>query len=424
MDEKFNVLARYNLWANEAPDLGYQRQLYTAPLRKLTGNRLVKVLVGQRRVGKSYILRQVACGLVEQGVPVNNIFMLNKELMAFDFVRNYTDLDHLFNLYLERLKPTGKVYIFLDEVQNIEGWERFVNSYSQDYRIECEIFITGSNSRMLSSELATLLSGRYVEIPVYSFSYDEFIGYHGAARGLSSYQEYMHSTGLPEAYRLDDGEMRRYYVDSLRNTIILRDIVERNKVRDIALLEELFAYLVNNASSVISLTGIVNYLKSQKRRVSYDTIATYVRYLEDVFLVYRANRYNIRGKAIVGGNAKYYLNDLAFHNYLYRGFGYGEGYLLENAVYLELRRHGFDVYVGNIGQHEVDFTAFHGDRVIYLQAAYSIGDEATARREYSSLEAINDSYEKYVVTLDAFTHPLNKGIRHVAAWDLPSVLER
>ena len=423
MDEKMNILREYNLWGSNVPDVGFRRLNYTDRLEKLTGNRLVKVLIGQRRVGKSYILRQLALKLTEQGVKPQNIFMLSKEIEDFDFVDTNKDLDELFHLYLNEVKPQGKVYIFLDEVQNIEKWETFVNSYSQDYMHEYELFITGSNSRMLSGELATLLSGRYVEIEVYPFSYDEFLGYFHKEPGRTTYAEYIHTSGLPELYKLQDEELRRYYMRSLKDTIMLRDIVTHNKVRDVPLLEDLFVYVINNASNLMSITGIVDYMKHQGRKVSYDTAATYLQYIEDAFLIFHINRYNIRGKAVIGGNAKYYANDLAFRNYLYRGFGYGEGYLLENAVHIELRRQGYDNYVGSADEKEVDFVGIKGDRRVYVQVAYSIGEGTTAKREYSSLEAINDSYEKYVVTMDEFTLPINNGIKNIQAWNLSYALK-
>jgi predicted AAA+ superfamily ATPase len=422
MDEKIETLSKYNLWSGNTPEIGFSRKNYTDKLSKFIGNRLVKVLIGQRRVGKSYILRQMALELLKKNVSVKNIFMLNKEFEDFDFVNTHKDLDDLFHLYLSTIKPEGKVYIFIDEIQNIDGWENFVNSYSQDYMHEYELFITGSNSKLLSGELATLLSGRYIELEVYPFSYDEYLGYFNMNSGKKSYTEYIHTSGLPEIYRLNDDETQRYYIRSLKDTVMLRDIIDRNKVRDVTLLEDLFVYVVNNASSLLAITNIVKYLKEQGRKVSYDTVATYIQYLEDAFLIFHTNRYDIKGKAVIGGATKYYANDLAFRNYLYRGFGYGEGYLLENAVYIEMRRSGFDIYVGYADNKEVDFVGILADRKVYVQVAYGIGEEATAKREYSSLEVINDSYEKYVVTMDDFTLPINNGIRNIQAWNLSSVL--
>ena len=418
MDGHLDILRRYNIWDGGRPDTGLTRNEYVDVLSRLTGNRLVKVLTGQRRAGKSYVLRQMAMRLVENGVPGKNIFMLNRELEDFSFVTDDKDLDALFREYEAVVKPEGKVYIFIDEVQNIDGWERFVNSYSQDYMKDYELFVSGSNSKMLSGQLATLLSGRYVDIEICPFSYHEFLEYFKKERGRQSYSGYIHSSGLPELYRIDGDDTRRYYVSSLKDTILLRDIIGRYGVRDVQLLEDLFVYVVNNASNLMSVNNIANYMKIRGRKVSYDTVTAYLRYMEDAHLIHSAFRYNIKGRAVIGGAVKYYANDLAYRNYLYRGFGYGDGYLLENAVYMELRRHGFDIYVGNVNDKEVDFVAVKGDRKVYIQAAYQMADGETARREYASLEAIGDSYEKYVVTMDEQTYPMNNGIRHVNAWML------
>ena len=340
MDGHLDILRRYNIWDGGRPDTGLTRNEYVDVLSRLTGNRLVKVLTGQRRAGKSYVLRQMAMRLVENGVPGKNIFMLNRELEDFSFVTDDKDLDALFREYEAVVKPEGKVYIFIDEVQNIDGWERFVNSYSQDYMKDYELFVSGSNSKMLSGQLATLLSGRYVDIEICPFSYHEFLEYFKKERGRQSYSGYIHSSGLPELYRIDGDDTRRYYVSSLKDTILLRDIIGRYGVRDVQLLEDLFVYVVNNASNLMSVNNIANYMKIRGRKVSYDTVTAYLRYMEDAHLIHSAFRYNIKGRAVIGGAVKYYANDLAYRNYLYRGFGYGDGYLLENAVYMELRRHG------------------------------------------------------------------------------------
>lgn len=417
MNEYFETLRHYNMWDDAVPDTGFPRHGYMDVLERIMGNRLVKVLTGQRRVGKSFLLRQMAVKLVNKGVEPRNIFMLNREFEDFSFLKTDDDLNALFKEYLNKMHPVGRVYIFIDEVQNIEGWERFVNSCSQDYMRDYEVFISGSNSKMLSGQLATLLSGRYVKIEVCPFSYDEYVEYYGLERGRNSYTEYVHTSGLPELYRLQGDDMRRFYISSLKDTVLLRDIIGRYNIRDVRLLEDIFTYIINNASSLLSVKNIINFMKSQGRKVSYETVTAYLQYIEDAFLIHSAARYNIKGKAVISGTMKYYANDLSFRNYLYRGFGYGDGYLLENTVYMELRRQGFDVYVGNIDNREVDFTAIKGDRMVYVQVALQISDEDTARREYASLEAISDSYEKYLVTLDEHLQPINNGIRHVSAWN-------
>ena len=423
MTERFDSIRRYNLWDDNAIECGFERPLYTNKIANYLGNKVIKVLTGQRRVGKSYILRQMAMRLMRQGVKGNNILFINRELAAFDFITTYKELAELVTLYKSRLQPKGKIYIFIDEVQDIDGWERIVNSYSQDYTEEYEIFITGSNSKMFSGELSTLLSGRYVEFAVYPLSYSEYVGIRALADGRQSYLQYMQDGGYPELVNFPNNEVKHNYVSALKDTVLLKDIVRRYTIKDVRLLEDLFSYLVNNASNILSISNITNFMKSKGRKTSYETVAAYISYIEEVYLAHRALRYNIKGKETIAGTYKYYMNDLSFKNYLYGGLGYGVGYMLENLVYLELVRCGYNVYVGTIKNKEVDFVAMKNDRTIYLQVAYLLIDEQTIEREYSSLEVIADNYEKIVVSLDDFQLPIRLGIKHVQAWNLEHIIK-
>jgi predicted AAA+ superfamily ATPase len=422
MDEKFTLLQKYNLWGNNTIDFGYKRNEYTDRITDYVGNRLIKVLIGQRRSGKSYILRQVAKQLIENGVKPENTLLINRELTDFDFIKTYKELDELVKFYKLRMSPSGKIYIFIDEIQLIEGWEKVVNSYSQNYAESFEIFISGSNSKMLSGELATLLSGRYVRFEILPFSYTEYIGINRLEKGKNSYLEYLNSGGLPELLMLQNQELRRNYISAVKDTVLLRDIIQRHNVRDPKLLEDVFVFLINNASNLISITNIVNYFKTQGRKTSYDAVSIYIGYIEDTFLVHRCERYDIKGKDTISGNTKFYINDLAYKNYLYPGYGYGFGYLVENLVYLGLRRAGFDIYVGTMRNKEIDFVAKKADRTIYFQCAYLLADDSTIEREYSSLASINDNFEKYVVSLDEVILPQRAGIKHIQAWNLKDVL--
>ena len=423
MNEKIAIIEKYNLWEAKTFDFGFKREEYTEKIVDFIGNRLIKVLVGQRRSGKSYILRQVGKQLIDNGVNPENTLFINREFADLDFLRTYKDLDELIKSYKKELKPKGKVYIFIDEVQIIEQWEKVVNSYSQDYSDSYEIFITGSNSKMLSGDLATLLSGRYVSFEVFPYSYSEYLGMTGQDKGKQSYMAYMDGGGLPELFMLQKQELKRNYISAIKDTVLLRDIIQRNNIRDPKLLEDIFVFLVNNASNLISISSIVKYFKGQGRRVSYDAISNYIGYIEDTFLIHRCDRYDIKGKDTLSGNAKFYMNDLAYKNYLYPGFGYGFGYLVENLIYLELCRAGFDVYVGVLRNKEVDFVAKKADRVIYIQSTYLLSDESTVEREYSALESIGDNFEKIVVSLDDATLPLRGGIRHLQAWNLKEILQ-
>lgn len=424
MNEKLRVLEKYNFWNGNVQQLGYLRTSYTDAILDYSNNKLIKVVVGQRRAGKSYILRQIANELIISGVDPNNIFYLNKEFIDFDFVSHYKDLDWLVKRYKEEIKPQGKIYLLIDEIQNIDQWERFVNSYSQDFTDSYELYISGSNSKMLSGELATLLSGRYVSFEVFPFGYEEYLGITEQKSNKQTYISYMESGGLPEFFSLPNEVTKRHYTASVKDTVMLRDIIQRYVVRDPKLLEDIFVYLVNNASNLVSVNNIANYLKSSGRKTAYDTVANYISYIEETFLVHKVQRYEIRGKETLTGTSKYYSNDLAYKNYLYSGFGYGLGYKLENLIYLELRRAGYEVYVGVIQGKEVDFVAKKADMLLYVQSAYLLVDENTVRREYASLEAIKDNYEKIVVSLDDIQLPQNQGIKHVQAWRLFEFLSR
>jgi predicted AAA+ superfamily ATPase len=424
MIEIINSIRKYNFWDTNPIDLGYSRTFYTDKIGQYIGNKLVKVLVGQRRAGKSYILRQIASKLISEGVKPENILYINKEYMELATLRNAIELEQLYKAYREVLNPIGKVYIFIDEIQYIEEWERFVNSHSQDFAEPSELFISGSNSNLLSGELATLLSGRYVEFEVFPFSYTEYCGITQQETGSDSYKQFLQSGALPELFNLPNDEMKQNYVSSIKDTVMLRDIVGRYNVKDVKLLDDLFVYLVNTASNLISITNIINFFASKKRKTNYETLSSYINYLENSFLVHRAERYNIKGKDTISGNSKYYLNDLAYRNYLYSGYGYGIGYLLENAVYLSLRRAGYQVYVGTIKDAEVDFVAIKGDRKMYLQVTLQLTEEQTIEREYRSLKLIDDNFDKFVVSMDNYKIPTNEGVEHVSAWNLDEFLSK
>jgi len=417
MEEKFNGIRKYNFWDEKNIEIGYYRTDYADKILTFTDNRLVKVLIGQRRTGKSYILRQLANKLIENGVCRTNILYINKEYTNFDFIANYTDLDNLVRFYKKKMNVIGKVYLFIDEIQNINSWELAVNSYSQDFVDDYEIFISGSNSRMLSGELATLLSGRYVNFEVFPFSFKEFTGILKRDCSRQNFITYVESGGLPELFSLHSDEIKRNYVSALKDTVILRDIIQRYNVKEPKILEDIFIFLVNNSANLVSITNIVNYFKSLGRKTTYDTVSTYINYMEDAFLIHKSERYDIRGKDTISGNVKYYINDLAYKNYLYSGFGSGIGYKLENLVYLHLRQRGYKVYTGVFRDKEVDFVALKDDRTLYVQSTYLLIDDKTIEREYSPLEAIADNYEKVVVSLDDIRFPQKKGIKHEQIWN-------
>ena len=422
MTDKFTRLQKFNYWDNKQPDTGLIRKKYILRIKEFTGNKLIKVLVGQRRVGKSYLLRQIIQNLIKSGVNCRNIFYLNKEFTDFDDIIDYTDLDEFIAIYKQKLKPKGKIYIFIDEIQYINYWEKLVNSYSQNHIEKHELFITGSNSRLLSGELASLLSGRYIQFQILPFSYSEYIEIAKAPNSKSNFLQYMKTGGLPELFHLPNEETKRHYLSAIKDTILLRDIIQRYKIKNTRLLVDIFAFLINNASNLVSIYNIVKYFAAKSRKTNYETISNYIEYLKSAFLIHEAERYNIKGKEILASTRKYYINDLAFKNYLYSGFEYGLGYMLENLVYLQLINNNYKVYVGYLRNKEIDFVAIKNNKTIYIQVTYMLLDKTTIDREYSALESISDNYEKYVVSLDDTELPDKKGIKHILAWKLDETL--
>ena len=415
-------ISKYNFWNGNIPESGFLRAEYTNKIHSSLGNNLVKVLVGQRRAGKSFVLRQLAKQLLDSGVPAHNILYINTEYLEFGGLKTVSDLQSLYQEYRDKLQPDGRIYLFLDEIQQVKDWERFVNSHSQDFVESKEIFISGSNSDLLSGELASLLSGRYVEFEILPYSFKEYVDMQHLEANRENYIRFLQMGMLPELFHLQTEEVRRHYVSAIKDTVMLRDIVHRYKVKDSLLLDELFRYIVNNAGRMFSVSNIVNYFKSLGRKTNYETLSSYISYLCKAFLIHRAERYNIAGKELISGNCKYYSNDLACYNYLYRGFSYGFGNLLENAVYLDLRRLGWQVYVGVQGHLEVDFVAIRGDRKLYVQVCWQMaGDENTAMREYAPLLNIKDQYRKVIISLDEVRFPNNNGVEHLFPWELDKI---
>ncbi|MBE6342881.1 MAG: ATP-binding protein [Lentimicrobiaceae bacterium] len=415
-------ISKYNFWNGNIPELGFLRAEYTNKIHSSLGNNLVKVLVGQRRAGKSFVLRQLAKQLLDSGVPAQNILYINTEYLEFSGLKTVSDLQSLYQEYRDKLQPDGRIYLFLDEIQQVKDWERFVNSHSQDFVESKEIFISGSNSDLLSGELASLLSGRYVEFEILPYSFKEYVDMQNLEANRENYIHFLQMGMLPELFHLQTEEVRNHYVSAIKDTVMLRDIVHRYKVKDSLLLDELFRYIVNNAGRMFSVSNVVNYFKSLGRKTNYETLSSYISYLCKAFLIHRAERYNIAGKELISGNCKYYSNDLAYYNYLYRGFSYGFGNLLENAIYLDLRRQGWQVYVGVQGHLEVDFVAIRGDRKLYVQVCWQMsGDENTAMREYAPLLNIKDQYRKVIISLDEVRFPNNDGVEHLFPWEIDKI---
>jgi predicted AAA+ superfamily ATPase len=417
MNDRLNILRKYNFWDNSAVSPGFIRQNYLDKLVSFTGNRLIKVITGQRRCGKSYLLRQFIFQLHRQGIERRNILYINKEFNSFDFIRNSNDLEEVIHLFLRELKPHGRIYLIFDEIQQIENWEKIVNSYSQDYTAEYEVFISGSNASLLSGELATFLTGRYVGFNVFPYSYGEYCQVTDKVPGKATFIDYLAGGGLPELFNLPDNEVRHHYVQALKNTILLKDIVVKYNIKDASLLESLFSFIVQNISNPVSVTNIVNFYRNLKVVTSFNTLSSYLKYLEQTFLLHAVSRYDLKGKKILGGTRKYYLNDLAFRNILFSEFEPGLGYLLENLVFLEFKRNGYEVMTGAERNMEIDFMIKKNGIIKYVQVCYILTDENIIQREFGNLESIKDNWEKMVISLDDISLGNRNGIMHYPAWN-------
>jgi predicted AAA+ superfamily ATPase len=417
MQEIFEILKKDNHWyGNPQKRVGFRRDFYLKKIEATMGNKLIKVLVGQRRAGKSFLLRQIIEKLLKGGTKGKNIFYLNKELVDYDEIRNYKDLNKLIKIYLEKIKPKGKVYYFLDEVQEIDGWQKIVNSLAQDHRQSNEVFISGSNSKMLSGELTTYLTGRYISFEIFPFSYSEYLKYFKLENSKKNLINFIQNTGLPEILSVEDEEFKRNYLQSLKDAILLKDIAGRYQIRQVKMLEKIMDYISDNIGNIFSVDKVSNFLRTKKYKVSNNTISSYLKYLSETFLIYEVSRYDLKGKDILDSGKKYYLNDLAFRNFIFSKFDAGLGKHLENIVFLNLRRNGWRVNVGKFDNLEIDFVAEKAGEVKYIQVAYSLADKKVAEREFGNLEKIKDSYEKVVLSLDDISFGDKNGIKHWEIW--------
>ena len=411
-------IKEYNFWQEEEIHFGYLRSEYMDKISGYLGNKLIKVLLGQRRSGKSYILRMIINKLITDKVPRKNILYINKDISAFDFINNADSLTDIINKYRLELKPKGKIYIFIDEIQEIEKWEKVANSISQDYTQKYELFISGSNSKLLAGELSTYLSGRYITINIYPFGFSEYLGFYHKSASKENYLNYLQLGGIPELYNLSNQELRTNYILSLKDSIILRDIIQRHNIREVALLGRLIDFIIDSQSSLISVGKIVNTFSSFGIKTNQETISTYLGYLSDVYFIHESARYDLKGKRILKGERKYYLNDLSFKNYLTSSFDRGIGKLLENAIYLHYKRQGYNIYTGVFNNKEIDFVVEMNGNKKYIQVAYTLANEAVIEREFGNLKKIKDNYEKIVITLDDISIGQIEGIKHQQAWQL------
>ena len=387
-----------------------RRQSYIDKIEKYLGKETIIVLVGQRRVGKSCILKMIRDD--KKSDSGNNVIYIDKEKWQYDAIRTYKDL----NEYIERYWVNDKHnYILIDEVQDIEEFERSVRSFRTEPNTD--IIITGSNARMLSNELSTLIGGRYKEIYIQSLSYNEFLEFHNLSDNDESLSLYIQYGGMPGLAKigLEEDDAREYQID-IYHTVLLKDVIMRNRIRNVPFLENLVRFLADNIGKLISANSIAKYMKSQGESITSSVVINYISFLCEAYILHKVNRYDIHGKRIFENNDKFYFEDNGVRNAMAGGTREGDiEKVIENIIYQHLVRLGFHVYVGQLQAGEIDFvcTKPEGQRV-YVQASYIIAEQATREREFGNLRSIKDNYPKYVISMTPLlTKNDDDGITHI-----------
>lgn len=385
------------------------RPKYLSKIKKFIDKPIIKVLTGMRRVGKSTILEIIRDDILAHIPPENKIF-LNFESIEFSGIQDSDVLANYLKPILQNGK--GKYYFFFDEIQLVKNWEQVINGLRVD--IDCDIYITGSNSMLISGELATLLAGRYVEFEIQSFTFSEFIQIFESS-GLSKeelFGKYIRLGGMPFLKYFDlEEESSHKYLNDVYHTVLVRDVLQYNSIREVDIFQRLLLYVMENIGHTFSANSIKNYFKSESRKVSLDTILNYLEYCNRAFIIRKAPRYDVAGKKILKVDEKYYLNDHGFRQA--KGFSNTKDIerTLENIVYIELISRGYEVKIGRVKDKEIDFIAKKGDHLSYYQVSYLMGEEKTREREFGVYHEIPDHYPKYVLSMDSFDFSQN-GIIH------------
>ena len=381
-------------------------------IRPFINTDLIKVFTGIRRAGKSVMLELVKNELKESGIDEENFLCINFEQFSNS---QFLDVESLYKKITDFQKNTkGKIYLFFDEIQEVDGWEKCINSCRIDF--DCDIYITGSNAKLLSGELATYLAGRYVEFVIYPFSFAEFFEMNLIKNPnvdkATCFMQFLKTGGMPFLSNFPDDDLAKsQYLIDIYNSVVLKDVVKRNNIRDVDTLERIVAYAFSNIGHIFSATSLSKYFKSENRKISHDTILNYLKFCSDAFLFYKINRYDLEGKKIVTVNEKYYCADHGLREALFGKNIQNIDQVLENIVCLELLRRNYKVYVGKKGDLEIDFIAEKQGKKIYIQVAYLLANDETIKREFSVYNSVKDSYPKYVVSMDDLDFSQN-GIIH------------
>ena len=391
------------------------REIYLQQLRQFIDKPQIKILTGIRRSGKSSVLLLLKAELLLRQVEEAQIIHLNFE--SFEHISLRT-AESLYSFIKQQIRTDKPYYFLLDEIQEVIHWEKVVNSFLVDFK--ADVYLTGSNSHLLSSELATYLAGRYVEIPIYTLSFAEYLQFQHyyfpdkIQEPRVAFESYLSFGGFPVIHTANYSAESAYkVVFDIYSSVLLRDTIQRYKIRDVELLERVVKYAFDNIGNTFSGKNVADYFKSQQRKIDVNTVYNYLYALEGAFILFRTPRYDVKGKEILKTQEKFYVSDLSL---LYAVMGYRNRMisgLLENVVFLELKRRGYQVFVGKLDDKEIDFIAEKQGEKIYVQVAYKLESEATVKREFASLLAVKDQYPKYVVTMDAFWKESVEGIKHV-----------
>ena len=385
------------------------RKLYMSKLLAYKDTEFIKVITGIRRCGKSSLLKLFMNKLKEEEKNITIIYM-NFESFEFDDITNYKEMYNKINSKIDKNKKT---YILLDEVQRVDSWEKCINALLVDF--DCDIYITGSNAYLLSSELSTYLSGRYIEIKMLPLSFKEFLDFYKFNETTSideKFTKYLYFGGMPGIIKIEDNkDIFEDAIKGIYNTVFMKDIIERNNISDVRLLENVLKFVMNNVGSPISSKKIVDFLTSQGNKISHNTIMNYLLYLENAYIIYKAPRYDIKGKQLLKTLSKYYIVDTGIQNTIlgFRDSNYG--HTIENIVYFELLRRGYTVTVGKTDNLEVDFIATSYNDKKYYQVTLSLLNENILKRELNSLKNISDNYEKTILTMDKLFNSSYEGIK-------------
>lgn len=389
-----------------------KRENYMSKIRPFIGNEIIKVLTGIRRSGKSVMLQLIQEELLEAGVAREQFISINFEIMSNAHLCTAEALHQ--EICQRKYLISGKVYLFFDEIQEVANWERCINSFRVEF--DCDIYITGSNVKLLSGELATYLAGRYVEFIVYPFSYAEFMELYRTIFPNTEirdvFNKYLIVGGMPYLSNLHyEEEPSLLYLQDLYNSMVLKDVIKRNSIRDVDLLERIIAYITANVGTTFSATAISKYLKSEGRAVAPETILNYIKACEEAFLFYRLKRQDLQGKKILTVNEKYYIADQGIREAVFGGNRKDINLILENIVFMELLRHGYQVTVGKALEKEIDFVCERRGEKLYVQVCYLLASDDTIQREFGVYDTVRDNYPKYVVSMDEFDMSRN-GIKH------------